>query len=267
MAKAKPAKDGPMSTRKGAQAIRVPKTAEIVADSIRRRIISGELQESDSLPPESELMESFAISRPTLREAFRILEAERLISVVRGSRTGATIHQPHVESVSRYASYVLQANGTKVQDIYEARLAIEPYVVRQLAKTRPEAAINKLREEASRLAEMVNRDNYTDLMIGYAEFHSVLVESGGNETLHFLTRILQDVIEQYQGRYLSIQPQEAGAQKKSSLSGIKSFHKLIDLIEAGEVDKAEDHWRLHLKNANKVWGIDQTLRSVLTPRS
>ena len=78
------------------------------------------------LPPEGQLMESLGISRPTLREAFRILEAEGLISVVRGSRTGAKVHQPSVDLVSRYAGYVLESRGTTVADLYQARLAIEP---------------------------------------------------------------------------------------------------------------------------------------------
>ena len=66
--------------------LHVPKTSEIVADKIRAQIIRGELNEGDTLPPEGQLMDSLGISRPTLREAFRILEAEGLISVVRGKR-------------------------------------------------------------------------------------------------------------------------------------------------------------------------------------
>ena len=69
--------------------IRVPKTAELVADRLRRQIIRGELREGDSLPPEADLMAAYGISRPTLREAFRVLESEGLIDVHRGSRGGA----------------------------------------------------------------------------------------------------------------------------------------------------------------------------------
>src|ERR1700743_246357 len=69
--------------------VRVPKTAELVAAQLGRRIIKAELTEGESLPPEATLMEQFGVSRPTLREAFRVLEAEALISVRRGSRGGA----------------------------------------------------------------------------------------------------------------------------------------------------------------------------------
>ncbi|WP_209348350.1 FCD domain-containing protein [Pontixanthobacter sp. CEM42] len=241
---------------------RVPKTAELVANSIRLRIIQGELSEGDTLPPEGQLIEQFGISRPSLREAFRILETERLITVKRGSRSGAIVSLPKVESVSRYASYYLQASGVKVSDIYEARLALEPHVVRKLAKKPTAAAVKRLREEAGRLAGFYESDQERDYMMASARFHSVLMEVGGNATLHFLTRVLEDVIAQYQKRFVTTASEETD-RKRGREKGVKSISKLIDLIEAGDVDAAEKHWLLHLTNTNKVWGSDKTLREVL----
>jgi Transcriptional regulators len=68
------------------QVVRAPKTAELIATLYRRQIVRGELRPGDTLPSEQQLMGQFGVSRPTLREAFRILEAEDLISVKRGSR-------------------------------------------------------------------------------------------------------------------------------------------------------------------------------------
>lgn len=235
------------------QAIRVPKTAEVVADHVRRRIIRGELKEGDFLPPEGQLMATLGISRPTLREAFRILEAEMLISVVRGSRTGARVHQPRVESVSRYAGFVLAAQGTTIADIYEARLSIEPMIARRLAANPVPGATDRLRAEATRLTTFVDAKQYVDFMIGLAEFHRLLVELGGNQTLLFLTTILQDVVSHYQVLSLTRRPMSQDLQRKRSLWGIRSFQKLIMLIEAGKADEAEAHWRLHTINSNKSW--------------
>ena len=69
-------------------AVRVPKTAELVAQLLRQRIVRGDLHEGDTLAPEAALMTEFSVSRPTLREAFRVLESEGLINVHRGSRAG-----------------------------------------------------------------------------------------------------------------------------------------------------------------------------------
>ncbi len=243
-------------------ALRVPKTAELVANSIRRRIIAGDLSEGDTLPPEAQLMEQFGISRPSLREAFRILETERLIAVRRGSRSGARVSLPKVESVSRYASYYLQASDVQVADIYEARLALEPYIVRKLANSAAPEALVRLRAEAARLAELSDNDREQDYMVASARFHSVLMEVGGNATLHFLTRMLEDVIAQYQKRHVTSAAENA-ERKRAREKGVKSINRLIDLIGAGDVDAAERHWLLHLENTNSIWGSKRTLREVL----
>jgi DNA-binding FadR family transcriptional regulator len=61
----------------------------MVATHLRRQIVLGELKEGDQLPSESVLMEEFGVSRPTLREAFRILEAEGAITAPCGVRGAA----------------------------------------------------------------------------------------------------------------------------------------------------------------------------------
>lgn len=233
--------------------IRVPKTSELVADQIRGQIVRGELQEGDYLPPEGQLLTTLGISRPTLREAFRILEAEALISVVRGSRTGAKVHKPSVDLVSRYAGYVLQSKGTTIADLYDARLAIEPHVVRRLAQARDPVAIARLREEVARLETMLGEEKFIDFIAGVSEFHRVLIELSGNNTIIFVNQLLHQLIAAHQADYIQRHPRPAAEHRKSMTVGPRSYIKLIDLIEAGAVDEAIDHWRLHLRNANATW--------------
>jgi DNA-binding FadR family transcriptional regulator len=62
----------------GAQGrVRPSKMSDQVAARIRRMIARGELVDGDWLPTEAELIQRFGVSRPTLREAFRLLEATR----------------------------------------------------------------------------------------------------------------------------------------------------------------------------------------------
>src|SRR6476661_7873987 len=81
---------------------RVPKMAELVAAQLRRKIVRGELAEGEALPAESALMAEFAVSRPTLREAFRVLESESLISIRRGARGGARVQLPNGNVAASY---------------------------------------------------------------------------------------------------------------------------------------------------------------------
>src|SRR5437879_1261153 len=100
--------------------MRVPKTAELVAAYLRRQIVRGELVEGDALPPEAQLMGQFGVSRPTLREAFRVLESESLILVRRGSRSGARVQPPAIGVAAQYAAFLLQVRGVTLKDVYDA---------------------------------------------------------------------------------------------------------------------------------------------------
>ena len=233
--------------------IRVPKTSEIVANHFRGQIVRGELAEGDFLPPEGQLMDSLGISRPTLREAFRILEAEALISVVRGSRTGAKVHRPSTELVSRYAGYVLQSLNVTIADLYQARLAIEPQVVRWLASEPDPAKIARLRAQLDRMRQLLDADAFDEFLDEVSGFHAVLVDVAGTRTLTFLNQLLLNLMQRHQADYNRRRPQMSEARRKSLLTGLKSYEKLVALIEAGAVEEAVKHWRLHLNNANDTW--------------
>src|SRR4051794_16093662 len=111
-----------------------PKMATVVAAKLRRRIIRREISEGEMLPSEAELMKEFGVSRPTLREALRLLESESLISIRRGARGGAQVCLPEVAVAARYMGDLLQARSVTLVDVYDARTMIEPQAARLLAE-------------------------------------------------------------------------------------------------------------------------------------
>lgn len=236
------------------QRIHVPKTSELVADRFRAQIVRGELTEGDSLPPEGQLMETLGISRPTLREAFRILEAEGLISVVRGSRSGAKVHKPSVELVSRYAGYVLESQGATIADLYQAQLAVEPTVVRWLATAKGKGeGMAAVHAKLAEMNETLNAGEFDQFIDGVAEFHQLLVEASGSKTLAFLNRMLLNLQRSHQNQIHRRLGTASADRRKSLAAGLRSYEKLVNLIMAGNVDDAVAHWRLHLNNANNSW--------------
>jgi GntR family transcriptional repressor for pyruvate dehydrogenase complex len=118
------------------QRVRAPKTAELIASHLRGQIVRGELPTGQTLPSEGALMETFGVSRPTLREAFRILETESLINVRRGSRGGARVVAPDVAVAARYVGLLLQVTRTTIADVQQARMVIEPAAAGLLASRR-----------------------------------------------------------------------------------------------------------------------------------
>ncbi len=232
--------------------VKVPKTAELVAARLRNQIVRGELHEGDALPPEATLMAQFGVSRPTLREAFRVLESEGLISVRRGARGGARVHTPDGDVAARYAGLVLQFRGTTLADVYDARKAIELPAVRRLARKRPAAAMRAL--AANLTAASATIDHPAGLIRLQEEFHLVVVQQAGNRTLAIFAEMVHRIIELHSESYID---RWGGApmERKGARRGSRTHERFFELVETGDADGAEALWERHLDE-----GADQVLR-------
>src|SRR3546814_19711195 len=89
----------------------------------------------------SHLIAEFEVSRPTIREAVRILESEGLVTVARGARGGARVSSPNYEMVARAAGITLQSQGVTIGDLYEMRTLNEPTAARLVAERKSEKAV------------------------------------------------------------------------------------------------------------------------------
>ncbi|OBK68932.1 GntR family transcriptional regulator [Mycobacterium colombiense] len=225
---------------------RVPKMAEMISNHLRRQIVRGELVEGEVLPSEQELQSRFNVSRPTLREAFRILESESLISVQRGARGGARVRVPDTDVAARYAAVILEHRGTTLDDLYEARIVIEPAAVGLLAAKRTDDDLARLR------AALVEHDT----LVGdprrsirtHTAFHTLLIELTGNQTLCVLTGMIEHIISLANWKHVDSDlgsPEHATASRR----GLKAHHRVVDLIESGGVAGATELWRKHLTEA------------------
>lgn len=234
-------------------ALQIPKAPQIVAARIKKQIVSGALKEGDVLQAESKLMEEFGVSRPTIREAFRILEAEHLITVARGARGGAIIHAPNPSLIANYALMVLQSEGTTVAEVYQARMAFEPSAVRFVVENSAHLAPDILRQVVEEERKQI--EDPSAFAVGVARFHRILVELSGNKPLMHLWSALHDVVERHQALVISLQ-RRGGSFESAMMAatiGLRSQEKLIKLIEERDIDQAEAHWRKHMVRTNKVW--------------
>jgi DNA-binding FadR family transcriptional regulator len=228
-----------METAASAQPVRVPKMAEVVAAAIRSQIVRGELREGDSLPAEPELTVRYGISRPTLREALRILEAESLISLRRGARDGARVHAPSPDVAARYAGLLLQTEGATLADVYEARVLVIPHAARLLAQRRTADDLDRLDAFADELASLA--DAPEAFLPRSASFNALLLELAGNRTLLLLGRLLNGIIEQHLAAAAadwSRRPREREARNV-----VEAIRHLRGLVADRRADDAETWWR------------------------
>jgi GntR family transcriptional regulator, transcriptional repressor for pyruvate dehydrogenase complex len=245
----------------GSSHVRVPKTAELVAGHLRRQIVRGDLGEGDALPPESALLETFGVSRPTLREAYRVLESERLLSVRRGSRGGARVHIPKDSVAARYAGLVLEHRGTTLADIYETRAILEPPCAEMLAATADAEDIERL-ATAIHDAEACAAVDPAMAVHKQTDFHGLVVELAGNQTLRVLHGMVQHIIDQATLTRVRRHAQSSDA-RAAQHSGSRAHQRFLDMVEAGDAPGARRIWETHVRETTKYLLADPGARTVV----
>jgi DNA-binding FadR family transcriptional regulator len=220
-----------------------------IADELRALIVSGKLSEGDSLGREPELVERFGVSRPSLREALRILEAEGLITVVRGVYGGVVVHEPDHRMTARTASLVLRARNVSLADVFEARAELEPRAAEVIASKRNRrAAVAELSGLIDKEEESI--EDPESFGVANAEFHERLVSLAGNQTLAIVAEMLNEIVVR------AVAAVSKGDDPMGSLStrrrGLRSQRRLLELLEAGDAAGAEEHWRAHMAVVGRV---------------
>jgi DNA-binding FadR family transcriptional regulator len=231
----------------GGTAIRVPKAAELVAVALRRQIISAQLSDGATLPPEAELMAQFNVSRATLREAFRILESENLIEVRRGPHGGARVKPPAVDVAARYAGLVLQHRVTSIADVYEARAVMEGPLARAVAERATPSVLAELDRALDAGGAVVDDPQaFADHDI---KFHLLIAELAGNETIELLVHMLYSIVSVARREHV------VASEEAQSLREARQVHRthtaLVELIRAKEVDAVHALWDRHLTEVRR----------------
>lgn len=197
---------------------------ESVVQYLRTYIIEGELAPGQKLN-ELELSSRLGISRPPLREAFRILENESM-----------------VVSIPRKGCYVTELSIDDCRQIYRAREIIE-YGTIDCLKAKN---IRDLPEVASalELAEQRSSTPSDDSQIEavgsrnpFPYFHIKLVESTENNWLIRFYNTIAPTLARYQ--FMCYVP--------GILSKVQEEHKqMLDLIEKGKHASAKKLLRAHI---------------------
>src|SRR3954451_16050029 len=230
--------------------VRSPAVAEIIADRLRQRIVEGELQDGDLLPKQEELLAEFGVSKPSVREALRILETEGLVSVRRGKFGGAVVHRPRADNAAYVLELVLRSKKVPVEDVAAALRNLEP-VCAALCAARPDREVTVLprlravHEEAQRHVDDIRQ--YTGLS---RRFHEEIVACCGNETTILVIGSLEAIWSAHASVWAE-ENMERGTfpvlESSYRNHGLDDHELILRLIERGDAEGAARESRQHLE--------------------
>src|SRR6185312_7933269 len=198
------------------------RTAEIVADELRRQIIDGELSDGDLLPRQEVLVSQFSVSLVSLREALRILETEGLVSVRRGNRGGAVVHAPAKASAAYMLGLLLQSDYVPLADLGTALKELNDAMAAEI-------------EDGARFTE-----------IG-GQFHDEIVRGCGNHTMIAVVGSLETLWSSHLQWWADETAAKGEYPALSKRRIALSIHtKIAEAIEAGDADRARKLSARHL---------------------
>ncbi|MCC2611209.1 FadR/GntR family transcriptional regulator [Neorhizobium sp. Rsf11] len=210
-----------------------------VAEQIRVLIETGELKPGSRLPPERELAERFAVSRPTVREALIVLEVEGHIQIRMGSGV-------YISSRPRQALGVLPNDDTEGPlEILQARCLIESGIAEEAARLVTPASIARIDAILERMEQSLNDASVA--LVCDRDFHTAIADIIGNSALkHFAGLIYDSRMSPYFKKLASYF--EGPHTWKLALEE----HRIIrDAIAAGDPAAAREAMRRHLTLAQK----------------
>jgi GntR family transcriptional repressor for pyruvate dehydrogenase complex len=165
--------------------IRRESAAQQIAGQIRTAMLAGDLEAGQRLPSEHELADEYGVSRPTVREAMRILAADGLVRATRGAAGGTVTALPAPDAVAGSLSETIElwfrAGSTSAAEVEQARSWIERGCVRLAAENHTDADLHAIRSAVDGARDTaIDLDRFLELDI---DFHVAISRAAHNGVL------------------------------------------------------------------------------------
>ena len=210
---------------------------------LRDRLLEGEIRSGDRLIPERELAAQLGVSRPIVREALRALSMMGAVEIQ--SRVGTIVRQPDVSVLGDFFAYSLAQRAGVVEDVMQARIAIECQAIRLACRRATHSDFENL-EHALRQIESTIGDPIKGGLADH-EFHAALVRAAKSDTLASLYAAMAGILTRsHRDRRATV---EVDAALKKYL--ITDHRRIFDAVVARDEEAADRVLRNHFGIGDK----------------
>jgi GntR family transcriptional regulator, transcriptional repressor for pyruvate dehydrogenase complex len=227
-------------------AVSVGRVSQVIVDQIRQLIRSGKLNAGDRLPSERDLCERFGVSRVTVREALRVLEAGGLIDVRVGARGGAFVTSPSQARLGEGLADLLQLSPLTAAEVTEARMVFELGIVPLVVERATEDDLQALEQLVEQQLAALARDEYTMEMS--AEFHGRVAAATHNAAIEML-------VASFHGPLLMSLKEARANEPLMGQRGAEEHAEFVAALRRRDTAAAEAIMRTHVeRTARRVSG-------------
>jgi DNA-binding FadR family transcriptional regulator len=230
--------------------VRQSRASGEIVSQIERAIFAAELTAGDRLQSERELAEQFGVSRITVRDALRVLEARGLIRVKVGATGGAFVADANTDRVAESISTMIRLRRMTLSELAEARTVVEAATASLAAQRADAAGVSRLQQNVDRARPMLREPiTHADASM---DFHVELARAAGNE-------VLEATVEAY--RQLLVPAIRDLRDDKSGRATQKAHEELVEAVRRHDPEGAREVMVAHLVD------FEKRLRRSLSDRS
>ncbi len=205
---------------------------ESIADGVKKyleqRIVTGKLKPGQQIK-EQDLAESLGVSRPPIREALKILEAEGLIT-----------------RIPNKGAFVTEIEEKDIWEIYTLKTALYGLGTRLAFDRLNDSLISKLEHIVSNMKQCIEQDppDITRYQALNEQFHDLMLDAADHGRLKKMAATLHNQVKRYSYRSLA---------ERSHLQRSYKYHKaIVDAIKKGQREKAAQLTEEHVLEGLKV---------------
>jgi GntR family transcriptional repressor for pyruvate dehydrogenase complex len=211
-----------------------------IRDWLGSAILTGELQAGDPLPTEREFSDSFGVSRASIREALRVLQAQGLVNGS-GSTTRTTVAEGTGGALGDALGHLLLLQRASLKDFVGLRCVLESAALKAAASPPDERQLDPARralEEMSSPGISVDAFDAADV-----RFHLALAAASGNAAIHLVMLALRESIAEHLLDTLRAVPDQPATFQRLT----KEHNEILAAVASGHGDRAAALVQQHIQ--------------------
>lgn len=220
------------------------RASEAIYNQIKNKILSGELQPGDRLPSERAMIEMFDRSRPTIREAMRMLERDGFIKISSGSN-GAVIQKYGISNIEQPLETIMAISDVSEMDLYEFRQKCECNIASWAAQRRSEADIRAMKILLQKADAYLKQYDIENFMITDTQFHLLLANASGNKVAAIITNICHNITAKMLNKAYNEKTEES--KRRMCATMLRSHRQIYAAVCKGDAQGAAEEMHKHLE--------------------
>jgi len=194
-----------MASRVDFEAVKTLRAYEHIVSQIETAIATGTLKPGQRLPSEREMMENFSVSRPTVREALRVLESTGVVRSRHGDPHGPQILPPSSDLLFRPLSQLVRTKNLDLDDFIPLRMNLESLACALAATFRDEVHLTQMQTAIEGMRRVIDDDQTADEFgLADLDFHQAVWEASGNMLVSLFGNVTQGLmLDMIKGKLVS----------------------------------------------------------------